>query len=134
MAIHTTQGYQLQVNNGTAYINVGGVESISFGNGTAEEYDVTALSDTAKQKLTGFIDNGDMTASVFEDFADAGQDFLRAEVANSNTVALKIVLASTAGASNITFNGETKQWSHDFSRGPAKATFGAAVSGAITIA
>lgn len=133
MAIHTTQGYQLQVNNGTAFINVGGVESISFGNGTAEEYDVTALSDAAKVKLTGFLDNGDCSVGIFQDFADAGQDFLRAETANSNSVPLKIVLSATAGASNITFTGKTKQWSHDFSRGPSKATFSAAVSGAITI-
>ena len=134
MAIHTTQGYKLQVNNGSAQVNVNGTESMTLGGASSEEYDVTSLYDTTKQKLTGFADPGTFSAAIFQDFDDAGQAFLRAEAANSNTVKLLIVLpVATAGANNIAFNVACKDWSHDFARGPAKATFSGAISGAVTV-
>lgn len=62
---------------GTTSIAVGGVKSISGPGGSASIIDVTALGDSAKAKIAGITDEGQITLSCNLDLTDSGQTKLR---------------------------------------------------------
>ena len=85
-------------------IVVGGVTSVSFGDGTATDIDITTLASTAKEFRQGLQDFGDCTIELLRDPDDAGQVDLLAQKAlqASQTVEVKYNDASTLDAATFT--------------------------------
>lgn len=105
MAINA-QGTTIQVDNltpGTPDTAIGGVVSFSGLDGEASEIDTTNLSSTAKEYALGLKDYGSFSMEVQTDYADAGQDLLRA--AGTTTKTFRVTLPD---ATTITFAGVVK--------------------------
>lgn len=69
--------YFTTVTVGTTDIAVNGIKSISGPGGQASIIDVTALADSAKAKIAGITDEGQITLSCNLDATDSGQTKLR---------------------------------------------------------
>lgn len=88
----------------SAYDLLGGITSISgFGGGTASIIDVTDLSDTYKQKLSGQLDGGEVSISLNADTANTTQEALKTDFTNSTQKQYQITLTDS-GPSTITFD------------------------------
>ena len=101
---------------------VGGLTSINGIDINADSIDVSDLSNTTgyKEKLPGWKDVSDMTASGFMDGADQGQNQLYTLLASGDTVACEIRFPSKIG----------KSWT--FNAGVSRFSTGADVDGAVT--
>lgn len=95
MAIINAQGSTLEVDNttpGTADEAVGKIKSFSGFDGEAAEIDKTHLGSTAKEFDIGLQDFGSFTVNWQVDFADTGQDVIRAAASSAATKTFKLTL------------------------------------------
>lgn len=120
MARYSTAGTIIKINNGSALINIGGVESISGPTGEKPEISTTALDDTAATNVPGLPDYGEVTLTVFDDPADAGNAYLLTNFQASNTTrGFQIILPFSGTGNTINFNGYAKNWALDLQQGAA---------------
>jgi len=114
MARYSTAGTLVKINNGSALINIDGVESVSGPTGDKAEIPTTSLADTAATNVPGLPDYGEVTLSVFDNPADAGNAYLLTNFAAANTVTgLQVILPFSGTGNTINFNGYCKGWSLD---------------------
>lgn len=108
MAVINAQGTTLEVDNltpGTPDTAVGKIKSYSGFDGEASEIDKTHLGSTAKEFDLGLQDFGTFSVEWQVDYADSGQDLLRAAVASRAT---KTFLLTFPDSSTATFTGVVK--------------------------
>jgi hypothetical protein len=113
MSRYSTAGSVVQIRIANVYTNIAGVRSISGPTGQKTEIDVTALADTAQQFLSGIPDFGEMTLTIYDDFADAGNaQILNRFNATNVTDDFKVLLPFTGAGNTITFSGFVKSWQY----------------------
>lgn len=120
MARYSTAGTLVKINNGSALINIDGVESVSGPTGDKPEIPTTSLADTAATNVPGLPDYGEVTLSVFDNPADGGNAYLLTNFQAANTTtAFQIVLPFSGTGNTINFNGYAKGWALDVQGGNA---------------
>jgi hypothetical protein len=104
MAVKSTVGIVVAVNNGSAYNNIANIDEFNSEPGDAEKIDATPLGATAKTTENGFSDYGTLSVTLFWDGADTTHEFLRTSAVNKSTVPIKVTLPSGFGKNTITYN------------------------------
>ena len=102
-----SQGATVEINTGTVgsetWTPISNINSFSGLDGEASEIDVTNLDSTAKEFRIGLKDNGGFSLEIHVDYADAGQNALRA--AGDDVQGFKVTLAD---ATELAFSGLVK--------------------------
>jgi predicted secreted protein len=128
------QGTLLQLGSGSplSYVTIAEILSFSGPGGSVSVIDVTDLSSTAKEKLAGLNDNGQLSFECNFIPANTQHLALREAKKNGTTISLKIIFTDT-GATEWTFNaivtGFTPSGAVD---GVVKASVTLEISGDIT--
>lgn len=134
MARYSTAGTLVQININGSFTNIAGVESISGPTGDKPEIDATALADTASEFLAGLPDFGEMTLTVMDDPADAGNARLLTRFNASNvTDNFRIILPFNGTGNTLAFNGFMKGWAYAGEKAsPGKYTATIRCTGTVT--
>jgi len=120
MAAYATQGTLLQLSISSVFTTVPGVEGLDGPGGDKEEIEITAISDTVKQFLSGLRDEGEISFGLFYDPANAVHTAIKAnyDTAGNTAAAWKIVLPD-AGAAEIAGNAYVKSFRFSHQKGSA---------------
>lgn len=108
MAVINAQGSTLEIDDvtpGTPDVDIGKIKTYSGFDGEASEIDKTHMASTAKEFDLGLQDFGSFTVNWFVDYADSGQDKVRAAAASRATKTFKLTFPD---ASTATFSGVVK--------------------------
>ena len=89
---------------------IGEVVGFSGPNMTANPIDVTNLTSTAKEKLIGVYDGGQVTLNLNAVVTDTGQTKIRESLAGRHKGACVIRLSSAATTQQIHFDGSISAW------------------------
>ena len=103
-----TQGSVVAINTGTTatptWTTIGEVKSFSGPSGSASVIDATHLGSTAKEKLMGLADEGQITLELnYLHTSDSGQSAVRTARTNRTKSEFQITLSD--GSSTIKFSG-----------------------------
>lgn len=133
MARYAVTGTLVKINNGSALINIDGVESVSGPSGEKTEIDTTSLADSAATNVPGKPDYGEVTLTVFDNPADGGNAYLLTNFQASNTTtAFQIILPFSGTGNTINFNGYARTWGMDLQKDAAgRLNVAVRVTGAI---
>jgi hypothetical protein len=104
----SAQGTTISIENltpGTADTVIENVVSFTGFDGEAGEIDITNLSSTAKEKLSGLKDFGNFSMEWHPDYSATGQNLVRANSGTGIAVAFQLDLPDNTV---ITFNGSVK--------------------------
>jgi hypothetical protein len=105
--------------------------------GSASDIEVTDLSSTAKEYVTGLIDNGEISLAVKYDYDDAGQGIVQTALEESALCKFKVSLpisGTEVTGTTFVFNGTPKTFSKSVGvDGVVESSISIKVSGDITI-
>jgi hypothetical protein len=124
----SAQGSTLKIENltpGTADVVIENVVSFTGFDGEAGEIDITNLSSTAKEKLSGLKDFGSFSFEWHPDYSATGQNLVRA---TSGTGAQKTFQIDLPDATTIEFLGSVKN------ADSVNGSVDAALTGSVSIA
>jgi predicted secreted protein len=128
------QGTLLQLGAGSplAYTTIAEINSFSGPGGSVSVIDVTDLSSSAKEKVAGLNDNGQLSFECNLVPSNTQHAALREAKENSSTISVKIVFTDT-GATEWTFNAMVTGFSVSGAvDGVVKASITLEISGDIT--
>lgn len=136
MAKINAQGTTIQTDvavAGTPDTAIGGVVNFDGFDGEANEIDMTDLDSTAKEFTLGLIDYGSFSVDWRVDYANAGQDDIRAAALSGATKTLKVTFpdASTAQFACVIKNADRISGGVD---GLVDGGFTAKITGPVTFA
>lgn len=110
---------------------IGGIVSLSLGDGSAQDIDVTTLASTAKEYCQGLQDLGDFTMELVRNFSDVGQVELNDAKVGQSTRNFEI---TASDGTTITFAGNVKSFTIDAGADDViRSTATVKISGDITI-
>lgn len=115
-AAKSTAGTTVAVTISGSPVTINGIASVSGPGGDKEEIDITALSDTAKQKIAGQMDWGSIDMEMFYDSTDTGQAYVFTQATTANTTDTLTITSSDNGAASIACSGSFKGWRWEFGK------------------
>ncbi len=104
----SAQGSTIKVDDvtpGTPDVTIGNVTSFNGFDGEAAEIEITNLSSTAKERISGLADNGSFTMEIHPDYDDPGQIILRAAEASQEQ---KTFLLTLRDGKTIKWDGHVR--------------------------
>lgn len=130
----STQGLQLQVKIGLAFMLIPGAEGIGGPTGTKNQIEVTALNDTAAKFVTGLPDLGEVTFTLFWDPSETTHQHLFTAFNETNSDDEFKILCADAGAAEVGFNGSVSGWRWNLQKNSAATVeVTVRVNGAVTV-